>query len=97
MKAYRNGTGAPFKRPVIPGEDIFALFDAGRLNHFTTKLDEVAVLARKAINETDEGRARRIWQKVFGDLFEAPTEVEASSGQATWTAPAIIGTSGKAA
>lgn len=97
MKAYRNGTGTAFKRPVVPGEDIFAGFGSARLNHFIQKLDDAVVLGRKAVNETDEGRARRHWQKVFGDRFEAPEEVDAPRSQAAWTAPAIIGSSGKAA
>lgn len=97
LQAYRNGTGAAFKRPVTPGENIFATFGTPRLNHFIQKLDETVALGRKAINETDEGRARRHWQKVFGDRFEAPEEVDAPRSQAAWTAPAIIGSSGKAA
>jgi hypothetical protein len=97
LKSYRKGTGSAFKRPVTPNEDIFASFSVTRIDHFVRKLDEVAALGRKAVNETDENRARRLWQKVFGDRFEAPAEVEESKAQPAWTAPAVIGTSGKAA
>ena len=96
MKAYNNGTGAPFKRPVVPGEDVFASYSPSRRSHFIKKLDEAVSLARKAVNEADDGRARRHWQKLFGDRFPAPEEVQ-QAAQSTWTAPAIIGSSGKAA
>lgn len=96
MKAYNSGTGAAFKRPVVPGEDIFATFNLMRRSHFIKKLEEALNVARKAMNETDDGRARRHWRKLFGDRFPAPEEIEEKS-QSTWTAPAIIGSSGKSA
>jgi hypothetical protein len=97
LSAYRRGTGTPVRRPVIPNEDIFALYTPGRIEHLTKKLNEISIQGKKALNEGDPNAAQRIWRAVFGDRFEAPEPPELSEAKKPWTAPAIIGTSGKAA
>ena len=97
LLAYRARTATPIRRPVIPKEDIFAEYSPARLNHLNDKLTEISVRGRKALNEGDPGAAQRIWRELFGDRFEAPEPTDLSEAKRPWTAPAIIGTSGKAA
>ncbi len=96
LAAYRLGTAPPIRRPVVPGEDIFAEYSPGRLIHLIEKLNEISVEGRRALNEADPGAAKRIWRKLFGDRFQAPEPTGVSEGKKIWTAPAIIGTSDKA-
>jgi hypothetical protein len=97
LMAYSNRTCGPILRPVIPYEDIYKNYDQSRINHMISKLHEVSVQGRKALNEPDAGTAQRIWRELFGDRFIAPEPGDLSEGQKIWSAPAIIGTSDKAA
>ncbi|HOX01895.1 MAG TPA: hypothetical protein P5555_05530 [Candidatus Paceibacterota bacterium] len=97
LSAYRSGTGNPVRRPVIPKDNIFENYSPGRLDHLIKKLNEISIQGRRALNEGDPGAAQRIWRDLFGDRFQAPEPSDLSEAKKPWSAPAVIGTSGKAA
>ncbi|HRZ99784.1 MAG TPA: hypothetical protein P5055_03515, partial [Candidatus Paceibacterota bacterium] len=85
------------RRPVIPKDNIFENYSPGRLDHLIKKLNEISIQGRRALNEGDPGAAQRIWRDLFGDRFQAPEPSDLSEAKKPWSAPAVIGTSGKAA
>ncbi len=97
LLAYRAGTASAIRRSVTPKEDIFAEYPPTRMDNFTAKLAEISSQGRKALDEAEPDAAKRIWRELFGDRFKAPEPPDLSGAKKSWTAPAIIGTSGKAA
>jgi len=55
--------------PAIPYDDLFADFDEDRKNKFLSALDDFIIDADKAIRETNQLRASRLWRKHLGDRF----------------------------
>lgn len=65
--------------PSVPGNNITSRLSFADFSAFYKKAEEHAKLARKALRESDDDKAREIWQAVFGKRFPASGKRAAES------------------
>lgn len=84
------GIGAvPFlEDPGVPGNNVFSNVTADEFKTFYDKVKEMAGLARKAKNETDDTEALKLWRDVLGPRFPA-SAAASKSGSNSLLRPAV--------
>jgi len=55
--------------PVVPYDNLFEDYDATRRNNFMNALDDFIADAEKALKETNQYQASKLWRKHLGDRF----------------------------
>ncbi|CAN5719754.1 nucleotidyltransferase [soil metagenome] len=65
--------------PSVPGNNITSRLSSQEFSAFYKKAEEHAKLARKALGESDDDKAREMWQKIFGKRFPASGKRAAES------------------
>lgn len=78
--------------PGVPGNNVFSAVKAEEFKTFYDKLSEHAALARKAINETDDKEALKLWRDVLGSCFPASASQRSDSEKATSLLRPAVGT-----
>lgn len=73
--------------PSVPGNNITSRLSFADFSAFYKKAEEHAKLARKALGESDDDKAREMWQKIFGKRFPASGKRAAESLLSIATAP----------
>jgi hypothetical protein len=85
-------------KPVTPFENVAAGWTTSQKSNFLEKLKTLRDRGQDALDEEDDVRASKIWQKQFGDRFPlAEEEVESKSAAIRTAAPAILGSDGRSA
>lgn len=74
--------------PAVPNDDLFDGYDENRKNKFLDALDEFVNDADKALRETNQLKASKLWKKHLGDRF--PDGVDKNDDQTAF-AGIIIG------
>lgn len=72
--------------PSVPGNNITSRLSFQEFSAFYKKAEEHAKLARKAMSESDDDKAREMWQQIFGKRFPASGKRAAESLLSTATA-----------
>ncbi len=55
--------------PAVPNDDLFDSYDESRKNRFLDALNEFVIDADKALRETNQLKASKLWKKHLGDRF----------------------------
>lgn len=78
--------------PGVPGNNVFSAVTVDEFNTFYEKVQEHAVLARKALDEADKDEALKLWRKVLGERFPqstAPKSTRSNDKSSSLIRPAL--------
>jgi hypothetical protein len=68
--------------PTTPNDDLFEEYDEKRKHNFLNALDSFIEDAKKAISESNQLRASKLWKKHLGDRFPEGADEDVDSKQA---------------
>lgn len=71
LKEMKKALESNFKCvvPAVPNDDLFNSYDESRKNRFLDALNEFVIDADKALRETNQLKASKLWKKHLGDRF----------------------------
>lgn len=75
--------------PATPNDDIFADYDDTREQNFMDNLASFIADAKKAVDEKNQLRASRLWQKHLGDRFPDGEDKDEDGAKAATIAPVV--------
>ena len=76
----KEGTGCGGD-PSCPGTSFNHRWDEDQYTNFKAKIEQYAAWAREALDETDDTKAVKLWQKLFGTDFTLPIAVPAGKAR----------------
>lgn len=68
--AYRGSNTVPFvPDPGFPSTNVAKRWSSGEFDAFMNQVQAAAVIARSALDSTEESQSRKLWQRLFGTQF----------------------------